>query len=306
MATRSLPNISLIGSGKVGSSLALALFERGYPIVSIINRTGTSAIALAKAVKCKRVSTHLDSLHATTDIVLIAVSDDALKNVADELAAATQLKFLKLLIVHTSGVYASDVLSAVEGKGALTASMHPIQTFPEGRRPPKLRGIYFGVEGVPEAIKCVERLVNDLEAKIVAIPIELKPLYHIACVFASSYMVALLNGISDLAALLKLGASWTEIFGPLMTAATENTIKTSAPNALTGPVLRGDTATISLHLKTLAEFAPQLLPFYCATGVEVSRIATQHRRITKEEYQNIIALFKQFLTSYPEPIKNAS
>ncbi|HEV8539322.1 MAG TPA: Rossmann-like and DUF2520 domain-containing protein [Bacteroidota bacterium] len=304
MAARSIPKVSLIGSGKVGSSLARALFEKGYPIVSIINRTGPPAIRLAGAVKCKRVSTHIDNIHASTDIIIIAVTDDSLQNVADELSKTKRLSLKNILVAHTSGAHASSVLSALRRKGALTASMHPIQSFPEGRKQAKLRGIFFGVEGAPEALIQVERLVQDVGARMVTIPPELKPLYHIACVFASSYMVALLNAIGEMAALLNIRASWTEVFGPLMTAATENTIKTSAWNALTGPIIRRDSTTISLHLKTLAAIAPQFLPLYCVAGIEVARVATEHGKMTKAEYQDIVSLFRQFLKSYPDSKKS--
>ncbi len=305
MAAKSLPKISLIGSGKVGTSLARALHEKGYPIISIINRTGTSAIALAKIVKCKKVSTYVNDVDKTSDIILIAVSDDALQHVAEELSKVKLLQFKKLFIVHTSGVHSSDVLRSAQRKHALTASIHPIQTFPEGRKSVSLRGIYFGIEGSPDALKKAELLVNSLDAHTVTISAELKPLYHIACVFSSSYLVAVINGISGIASTLKLKASWTEVFGPLMTSAMENTIKTSAANAITGPVIRGDMSTLSLHLTTLARTAPQFLPMYSVAGIEVARIATEHGKMSRQDYQNIITLFKQFIKSYPEPKKKS-
>src|SRR5437016_12229834 len=109
MAGKTLPKISLIGSGIVGSSLCLALFEKGYPIASIINRTGKPAIALAKAVRCRRASTHVHDLHPSSAIVIIAVSDESLQEVAASIAQVKHLDFKKLFVAHTSGVYPADV-----------------------------------------------------------------------------------------------------------------------------------------------------------------------------------------------------
>ena len=304
MAVKSSPSISLIGSGKVGSALTLALYQKGYRVLSIINRTGKSALALAGKVKCKKVSTHIGDIDASSEIILVAVPDDELGRVAGDLAKASQLKFKKLFAAHTSGAYSSEVFASLQRKGSLIASLHPVQTFPQGGKPVKLRGIYFGIEGPPEAAAQAERIVHDLEAHAVNVPKELKPLYHVACVFASSYMIAILNGIAVLAKLSQLKASWMEVFGPLMTSAMENAIKTSAANALTGPVVRNDTSTISLHLDVLARYAPQFLPMYSVAGIDVARTATEHGKLSKQEYQNIVTLFRTFIKSYPGTKKN--
>jgi predicted short-subunit dehydrogenase-like oxidoreductase (DUF2520 family) len=85
-----------------------------------------------------------------------------------------------------------------------------------------------------------------------------------------------------------------------MTSAMENAIKSSAANALTGPVMRGDTETISMHLRALAQHAPRFLPMYSVAGIEVGRLAAEHGKLTKQEYENIVTLFRQFIKSYPE------
>jgi predicted short-subunit dehydrogenase-like oxidoreductase (DUF2520 family) len=304
MAAKSSPKISLIGSGKVGSTLTLALYQKGYRVVSIINRTGKPALALATKVKCKKVSTHIGDVDTSSEIILIAVPDGELEGIARELSTVKHLKFKKLFVAHTSGAYSSDVLTGLQKKGSLIASMHPVQTFPQGAKPVKLRGIYFGIEGSPASLAKAEHIVHDIEARAVNVPKELKPLYHVACVFASSYMISIFNCIAELTKLSQLKASWMEVFGPLMTSAMENTIKTSAANALTGPVVRNDTSTISLHLNMLAQHAPQFLPIYCVAGIDVARTAAEHGKLSKQEYQNIVTLFRTFIKSYPEIKKN--
>jgi len=297
------PKFSIIGAGKVGSTLALALHDKKFPIVSIISKSGKHAIDLAKKVHCKRASTKLLDVDPSTEYILIAVSDPSLEEVAFELSKIKQLKFKKLCVIHCSGVYSSDVLNPLKKKGATVASMHPIQTFPKTRTPEqmrsKLKNIFYGVEGNPQAIEKVEIIVRALEGKSVIISKELKPLYHVACVFASSYMATLLNTISDLSKTLNLKATWMEVFGPLLTATMENVVRDSTATAITGPIVRGDHQTIDLHLEALSRYAPQFLPLYTITGIEVARIVKNRGTIGQKEYDELIARFKTFVKSLP-------
>ena len=303
MAKNTFPKISIIGAGNVGTSLAIAFFEQGYPIASVIGRTGKSALSLAKAVKCKKVSTQVEDIEPSTEIIIIAVSDPAIGEIAGALARNKRLKFKKIFVLHTSGAQTTALLQPLSKKGAITASMHPIQTFSAGRKRTKVRGIFFGIEGSPEARSRAIRLVSDIGGKAIVVPPELKPLYHVACVFASSYTIVILNAIQELAKLLNINAPWTDVFGPLMTTAMENTIKDSAANALTGPVTRSDLSTIKTHLTALAQSAPQFLPMYTVAGIEVARIAKAHGKISQQEFQTLITKFRQFIKSTPQQSK---
>ena len=260
-------------------------------------------------MKCKRASTQLQDIPSGSDIIIIATSDQAIAEVATGLATQKHLRFKKLFIAHTSGVYSSGVLKPLARKGATVASLHPIQTFPSNQRLPqlrnKLRGIYFGIEGDAEGISLAERIVKDLEGNSIVISKELKPLYHVICVFASGYFMVFLNTISELTRLLNIKASWTEVFGPLMTTAMENTVRNSAANALTGPILRADFSTVHLHLDALSQSAPQFLPLYTTAGIESARIAKNSGKITREDYNHLISQFKKFIrtATFKQPRK---
>ena len=300
MASR-LPKISIIGAGTVGSTLATALFDKGYPIVSVISRTGATAIRLGHSVKCKKISTQISDIASNTDIVFITVSDSAIEKVAIDLAKTKTLKFKKLFAAHSSGVHSVDVLEPIRKKGALVGSIHPIQTFPSSlkisRLQTKLRSIYYGIEGNTESIKKAEEIIENLGGHSIIITKNLKPLYHVACVFASNYMTMFLNTISELSRTLELKASWAEVFGPLMMTTMENVIQSSAAASLTGPIVRGDFETIDLHLQTLAEYAPHFLPIYTIGGIEVARIAKEDGKITQENFNEIIIKFRRFIKS---------
>src|SRR6267143_6454698 len=297
------PRVSIVGAGAVGSSIGRALFEKGYPIASVISRTGDRAIALARSVKCSRVSTQIGDVAPESECILLAVSDGALPAVAGQLSRLRSLKFRKLFAVHCSGVYAADVLEPLRRRGVLVASMHPIQTFPSGRhahqRRTPLRGIYYGIEGEPEALKRTKRLVDDLEGRVVVIKKEMKPLYHVICVMESNYMLVFLNAIEGLTKILSVQPGWTEIFGPLMTATMENAVKQTAAASLTGPIVRGDLSTVDLHLRALSRYAPEFLPLYTMGGIEVARVAGMRGSMSRGEFNGVIARFRRFLKSNP-------
>jgi predicted short-subunit dehydrogenase-like oxidoreductase (DUF2520 family) len=301
MSKSKLPLVSLIGAGKVGSALAITLFAKGYRFASVINRTGAGAVQLARALKCNKASIQVSDVFPESEIIIIAVSDGALQEVAKQIASMKKLKFRKLFVFHTSGVHSSDTLKPLKLKGATVASLHPIQTFPNGKRPAQLaaslRGIYYGLEGDTQALIKAEEIVKALDGKFVIIPKELKPLYHTLCVFASGYMMIFLNTISELSKQLKLSASWTEVFGPLMTTSMENIVKQSAVEALTGPILRKDFDTVQLHLETLSKYTPQFFPLYTVAGIEIARVAKQSGRLSQDDFDELLKLFRKFVSS---------
>ncbi len=298
-----LPTVSIVGAGTLGSLFARELSGRGYPIASIINRTGRTALALAKSVKCRKASTQISDIDPRTQIILIAVSDDAVAETASRLATLKTLRHRTLFAAHCSGVHSADALRPLRLKGATVASIHPIQTFPAARSGlparAKLSGIYFGVDADRKALPQAEALVRALGGTPVVIPAELKPLYHVACVFASNYLMVHLGVVDEIARKLSLRASWSEVFGPLIATSMGNVVKRPLADALTGPIVRGDIATIDRHLDALAAHAPEFLPLYTVAGLNLGRIARDKGKISAEAFDNLVARFKAFVTTLP-------
>jgi len=296
-----LPKISIIGAGAVGTAISSYLFDKGYRFSSVIDMNGTKALSLANLLKCNKVGVVVNDISLDTDIVMITVNDNSISSVAMELAKNKKIYHKKLFAVHCSGVYSSDILAPLRKKGSLTASMHPLQTFPQNQKlsriKSKLKGIYYGIEGSPESLRIVKNIIEALDGKSIIISKEMKPLYHIASVFASNYLTVLLNTISDLTSQLKQKESWMEIFGPIMTTTMENVIKMNAPKALTGPIVRGDLRTLDIHLDSLYKHTPQFIPLYTIAGIEAARIAKDNNRITDEDFKKIILKFRKFIQS---------
>lgn len=288
---RKAPSLAVIGAGAVGSTLTLLLAGAGYRVRSVISRQGPSAVDLARRVSCPKASTMLADLDPAAEIVLIAVRDGDLAEVVRGLSRNRELAFRNRVVLHTSGVHTAEALAPLRKRGAAAASFHPLQTFPAGtaRRRAGLRGVWFAVDGDPRALEAAGRIAADLGGRLLPVAKELRPLYHAAAVFASGGLAAAMNAVAGLATAAGISAPWPAVFGPLMTATMENTVRTSPAAALTGPAVRGDVETVRLHLEALSGHAPEFLALYAVISLDAARIAAARERISSERFEEILA-----------------
>ena len=247
-------SITIVGAGRVGTALACGLHRRGYRIVSVISRSLTSARTLARHVGCRLASTDLRDVSPDTNLLIVATPDQEVASTARRLAVAAPMAFRHAAVFHTSGVLTTDVLRPLARRGSLVFALHPISTFPHriatradlGR----LNGLAFGFQGPRRAVWLAREITAAFKGELLILPKEEKILYHTACVFASNFVVALLevaltllkrNGtVQQRRALLRLAK-----------AALEAAEKSGPESALTGPVIRGDAATVAAHLAAL-------------------------------------------------------
>jgi predicted short-subunit dehydrogenase-like oxidoreductase (DUF2520 family) len=286
--TEPKPVLSFIGAGSVGTAFATALQRRGYPIASIVSSRIASSKRLSSKVKAPIASTLLADLSSTSQVVFITTPDQEIAVTAQSLATLSHLDFPTMIFVHASGALGSDVLSPVAKKGGHILSLHPIQLFPRGtahrHAAGRLSKIYYGLEGDEAGIATGRILVTDLGGKVLLIPRELKPLYHVACVIASNYLVALMSLLEEISGKLELGsASFMDVFDSLIVS-TLDAVRASSPReALTGPIERGDVRTVRLHLRELNRTLPYLIPFYTVMGMETIRLAIKKGTLSTKQ-----------------------
>jgi predicted short-subunit dehydrogenase-like oxidoreductase (DUF2520 family) len=289
-------SLSIVGAGVVGTTLATALAKERYRIASVIGRNGPAAVALARSVSCPRVSTEVADIDRAADVILFAVRDADLAAAVRSLASIRGLKLRGRTVLHTSGVHSAEALAPLRRSGASVASFHPLQTFPRGAAPGRLRaslrGIYYGIDGDEAAVEVAKKLAADLGGKPLLVPAEMRPLYHTAAVFASGYLAVVMHAVASLSKTAGLDLPWTELFGPLMTATMENTVRSSPAEALTGPVLRGDLGTIGVHLEALERCAPEFVPLYTVGALEVARVAVSRGKLPPEKYAELLTTFR--------------
>jgi predicted short-subunit dehydrogenase-like oxidoreductase (DUF2520 family) len=288
--------ITIVGAGVVGTTLALLLRKAHFSIVSVISRKKTTARQLAQLVHCKNFSNDVAEIHPDTKILLLTVSDSSIAKVAAQISQNPKLDFKSFIVCHTSGSLTSDELCTLQLKGAEVFSMHPIQTFPKGitasRQLQRMKGIWYGIEGNSKAIRCAKNLVRVLGGNAIIIPKEEKILYHIACVLASNYTVALLGAVEKLLQNTTLPLSLRQL-QPLVTASVENAINIGARRALTGPVARGDELLIRKHAAALQRFDKNILKLYQTLGLQALEMAVEDKKVSTRAAQQIKKLLQK-------------
>ena len=245
-----LPRIAIVGTGKLGTALAISLRAAGYPIAEIVSRGGTASWRRAKAL-ARRVGAHPAIVGQTElgeDIVWLCVPDGEIASCAKSLV---NLKWERTIALHSSGALTSDEMNVLRKQGARVASVHPMMTFVVGVAP-SLQGVGFAVEGDREAVRAARGIVRQLGGESFLITKKNKPLYHAWGTFASPLMTALLAAGEQVAGAAGISRSRARRWMlPIVRQTIENYVKHGAARGFSGPIIRGDTATIKKHLEVL-------------------------------------------------------
>ncbi|MGH9247710.1 MAG: DUF2520 domain-containing protein [Acidimicrobiales bacterium] len=233
-----MPTLRIIGPGRAGGSLAVALERAGWRLAGFLGRGDGLAAAAADV-----------------DLLVIATPDGA---VADVAAAIDPVP--SAVVAHVAGSLGLDVLMP----HARRAAIHPLVSLPTPAvGAERLVGAWFGVAGDGVAVEVVEALggrwfeVADAN----------RAAYHAAATIASNHLVVLLAQVERVAA-----TAGVELapYLDLVRATVENVAELGTRAALTGPAARGDGATIERHLAALD---PTERPLYEALAAEARRLA---------------------------------
>ncbi len=243
----SQPRVTIIGAGRMGQGLGLALKRRGYKIALVARtpRDVTPPLMLHQGSRAEATS--------GAELVLIATPDDAIASVATELAAEGAIN-RDQVVLHLSGLLDRKVLLPLEETGAGCGSFHPLQSVAEAATAAeRLKGAYVGIEGDDRALVAAERLANTLRMLPVRIPAEAKPAYHAGAAFVANYTVALVGVAERLARAAGVPPDIAaRIYLPLLGGAVANLNALGPAASLTGAVRRGDEQTILAHLSALS------------------------------------------------------
>lgn len=243
-------NITIIGAGKIAYSLTGALIDRGLVISSVISRKILSAKKLAGEYKIDSYSDKIESISPDSNLIILSVQDDQIKNIADNIARL-KLDFRKKIFMHLSGSLNSEVLSGIKKKGGVIASFHILQTFPSQNRVP-LNNCYAAVETDSASTKkTLCALAEALQLIPFPIQAERKTDYHIACVTASNFLAGNMFFAQQNIQRSDIKYNAMELTASLINATLKNVKEKGAVNALSGPVERNDIETVMKHIKTL-------------------------------------------------------
>ncbi|MGV3482535.1 MAG: Rossmann-like and DUF2520 domain-containing protein [Sphingobium sp.] len=262
----SFDRLGIVGTGRVARALLLALtpMSRSTPIV--FGRSPERAQD-AMAGSSARIATGMDMLVRQCDVIAIAVTDDAVADIAISLAEHCR-PGQRPFTFHVSGRSGAAALHPLEHLGALTAAIHPVMAFTGDPRVEveRMKGSPFGVTGSsPAASARAARLVEALGGTPFMIEEILRPLYHGALSHAANHLVTLLAGAADTLRAAGIDAPY-KVLAPLARASLENSLELGF-SALSGPLLRGDEATIRNHLTAFGDHHPAILPAYRAMAL---------------------------------------
>jgi predicted short-subunit dehydrogenase-like oxidoreductase (DUF2520 family) len=258
--------VAIIGAGRMGQGLTLALWAAGREVVLLSRRPRELAPPLALHPGPRREAVRAAGL------VLLATPDDAIPQVAAELAGE-QAVGTPQVVLHLSGVLDRRALRPLDASGAGLGSFHPLQTIVDpSAAAERLAGCYVGIEGDDRALAAAQRLAADLRMRPVVLAADRKATYHAAAVFAANYSIAL-AGIAE--RLARNAGVPPEVAGqlylPLMRGAVSN-LELGPAAAQTRPIRRGDVETIRAHLAALDPADRQL---YRSLGLAALRLARE-------------------------------
>ncbi|WP_091070123.1 Rossmann-like and DUF2520 domain-containing protein [Micromonospora humi] len=280
--------VGVLGAGRVGAVLGAALAAAGHRVVAASGSSGASRARLALLLPQTPHRSASAVARAATDLLIVAVGDDALAGVVAELAATGALRPGQV-VAHTSGAHGLAVLTPAAAAGALPLALHPAMTFtgtPDDLS--RLAGSSYGVTAPAELRPLAARLVADLGGVPEWVGEADRPLYHAALAHGANHLVTLVNDAAD--RLRDAGVDRPEkVLAPLLRAALENALALG-DDALTGPVSRGDAGTVRRHLDRLAATAPESVPAYLALARRTADRAVAAGRLRPADATPLLAV----------------
>jgi predicted short-subunit dehydrogenase-like oxidoreductase (DUF2520 family) len=256
--------LAIIGAGRVARGLGGRLREAGWKIGAVVARRTPAARAAVRAIgggipcvgSTRRV---LDAA-----VILLAVPDDALAEVAAQLAESSGDDLRRKVVLHTSGALGSEVLEPLARRAAWTGVLHPMQSF-GARTRPRLDGVLFGIEGHPQALRVIRKMVRNLGGEAARIEAARKAEYHCAGTFAAAHVLASVEaGVQLLVAAGMKRREATRALLRLARQVLDNQELLGPRAAWTGPLSRGDWATIRLHWDALGRYPDEFRQAYAA------------------------------------------
>jgi predicted short-subunit dehydrogenase-like oxidoreductase (DUF2520 family) len=285
-----------IGAGPVGVTMGRLFCEAGHKIVYFLSRDEK------KRQKAKEFSHAIKTGHSFSevtedfDILFISTPDDTIAEIAERIAP--QMKSGgNFYAGHFSGSIPFSVLQPLKDKGCRIGSLHPLQTFASPEETINtFAGTYICVEGDKEAVNLFSELATEIDGKPFSISTDKKPLYHAAAVIACNYLVTLVNESQRL--LQETGISQenaAKMLLPLIKATVKNIETAGIPNALTGPVARGDIATLLNHIENMKEKTPDFLTLYAILGLKTVEVSLAKKQIKDETAKKMKQIFRKVM-----------
>lgn len=269
--------LNIIGAGHVGRALGRLFAQRGvFDVQDVLARSPESAQRAVDFIGAGRAARDIGGLRQAS-VWMLAVGDD---QIAPACAALAQAGLLAgALVFHCSGAKSSAELDAAAQAGAAIASVHPIRSFADPQAvAAAFDGTFCGIEGDAKALALLGPAFEAIGARLVPIDAAAKTVYHAASVFASNYLVTVLD--AALRAYQAAGIApevARELAAPLATETLSNVLRLGPEAALSGPVARGDMATVARQQAALSAWDAPTGALYAALAEATADLARRKR-----------------------------
>lgn len=283
-----MQSVTIVGIGRVGGSLALALSNAGYRVERLIYRSPKTAQKVARQIEPRPELISFDSVTSIkSDIIFITTQDSELEQVAAGLAPKVSGR---PSVFHTSGSLSSAVLSGFNELGRSTGSIHPLVSISSAvLGSERFVGAFFCVEGDDAAIKVGRGIVRKLGGKPFTIDARHKTLYHAAAVTACGHLVAVVDTAIEM--LTKCGLSKREsrrILLPLIRSTVDNLEAQPTDQALTGTFARADLEVFESQLTSIKDdLSDDVLEIYLVLAERSLALAAKSG-VSKERTEKLL------------------
>jgi len=275
-------SIAIIGTGRLGATLATALHRVGVEIAMVANRNAASAQQLAVQLGSCRAVTPNEAAQA--DLVFLTVPDDALAPVAAQLPWRHGQA-----AVHCSGATEVAVLQPAADAGAAIGGFHPLQIFSDPARALDLiASSSVAIEGPPELEAQLQQLAELLGMHPIHLPPGARALYHGGASYAASFLLSMLN--EAVAAWRSFGVDEAQALQALLPLA-QGTLAAAASKGLSaavaGPVSRGDAGVIAQHLAAFDALGPEHAALYREMTLRQLSLVQATHRLSEEQAERV-------------------
>lgn len=290
MTSASRLKVGLIGAGRAGCAVGAALNKVGHQVVAAAAISDASQQRVAERLPGTTILPTPEVV-ATADLLILAVPDDVLAELVSGIAAADGFPAGQL-VAHLSGAHGIAVLNPATRQRVIPLALHPVMTF-TGREEDAMRmlDISWGVTAPEAARPIAEALVVEVGGNPVWISEEHRPLYHAALAVGANFLVTL---IAEAASLLrKAGVARPDLMlAPLVGAALDNALRLGDAG-LTGPVARGDAATVAGHIAALRHTQPQTADAYVALARRTADRALAAGRLSPGDAEPLLRVLAE-------------
>jgi predicted short-subunit dehydrogenase-like oxidoreductase (DUF2520 family) len=256
----------IIGPGAVGRTLGRLFADRGaFEIAGIVGRDAGRAAAARDFIGAGEVLSFDDAIPVQAgDGVMLSVGDGAI-----ETAAARLARPAGLTVFHCSGARDLAPLEPLRRGGAAVASLHPVKAFADPARDIlTFDGVACALQGDADAVARLAVAVKAIGGESVVLPEAVdRRLYHAGAVFASNYLTTLVQAALDSHAAAGIDqADSLRLLSPILRDALASILERGPVGALTGPIARGDAATVAAQAEAIAAHDPALADLYRELG----------------------------------------